>query len=110
MTLKEITRGLLYEGVSNDDINHAIDGHKYVVINYEGTDGTHNGKRMIQPVAFGCTTAGHPVIRAYENFGDTKTAVRDGNSYGWIEYLLGGRQTRHLMNLQNYLIPMMTRL
>ena len=75
MTLKEITRGLLYEGVSNDDINHAIDGHKYVVINYEGTDGTHNGKRMIQPVAFGCTTAGHPVIRAYENFGDTKTAV-----------------------------------
>ena len=75
MTLKEITRGLLYEGVSNEEIRNAIEGHKYVVINYEGTDGTHNGKRMIQPVAFGCTTAGHPVIRAYENFGDTKTAV-----------------------------------
>ena len=38
MTLKEITRGLLYEGVSNDDINHAIDGHKYVVINYSNFD------------------------------------------------------------------------
>lgn len=65
----------MYEGVSNEEIRNAIEGHKYVVINYEGTDGTHNGKRMIQPVAFGCTTAGHPVIRAYENFGDTKTAV-----------------------------------
>lgn len=75
MTLKEITRGILYEGVSNDKINNAINKHKYVVINYEGTDGTHNGSRMIQPVAFGCTSAGHPVIRAYENFGDTKTSV-----------------------------------
>ena len=55
----------MYEGVSNEEIRNAIEGHKYVVINYEGTDGTHNGKRMIQPVAFGCTTAGHPVIRAY---------------------------------------------
>lgn len=75
MTLKEITRNLLYEGVSNDDINNAINNHKYVVVNYEGTDGTHNGSRMIQPVAFGCTSAGHPVIRAFERFGDTKTAV-----------------------------------
>lgn len=75
MTLKEITRNLLYEGVSNDEINNAINNHKYVVVNYEGTDGTHNGSRMIQPVAFGCTSAGHPVIRAFERFGDTKTAV-----------------------------------
>lgn len=75
MTLKEITRSILYEGVSNDEINNAINKHKYVVINYEWTDGTHNGNRMIQPVAFGCTSAGNPVIRAYERFGDTKTSV-----------------------------------
>lgn len=75
MTLKEITFGMLDEGVSNDEINNAINNHKYVVINYQGTDGTHNGARMIQPVAFGCTTSGHPVIRAYEQFGDTKTSV-----------------------------------
>lgn len=75
MTLKEITRGILTEGVSNDEINNAINNHKYVVVNYEGTDGTHNGNRMIQPVAFGCTSAGHPVIRAFERFGDTKTSV-----------------------------------
>lgn len=75
MTLKEITRNLLSEGVSNDEINDAINNHKYVVITYEGDDGTHNGSRMIQPVAFGCTTAGHPVVRAFERFGDTKTAV-----------------------------------
>lgn len=75
MTLKEITKGILSEGVSNDEINNAINNHKYVVVNYEGTDGTHNGNRMIQPVAFGCTSAGHPVIRAFERFGDTKTSV-----------------------------------
>lgn len=75
MTLKELMRGFLNEGVSNDEINSAIDNHKYVVITYEGDDGTHNGKRMIQPVAFGCTTAGYPVVRAFENFGDTKTSV-----------------------------------
>lgn len=75
MTLKELTRGFLNEGVSDDEINNAINNHKYVVITYEGTDGTHNGTRMIQPVAFGCTTAGFPVVRAYEDFGDTKTSV-----------------------------------
>lgn len=75
MTLKEITKSILNEGVSNDDINDAINNHKYVTINYEGTDGTHNGVRMIKPVAFGCTSAGHPVIRAFERFGDTKTFV-----------------------------------
>ena len=110
MTLKEITMGLLYEGVSNDDINHAIDGHKYVVINYEGTDGTHNGKRMIQPVAFGCTTAGHLSYVHMRTLVILRRQYQDGNSYEWIEYLLGERLTRHLMNLQNYLIPMMTRL
>lgn len=75
MTLRELTKNILYEGVSNDEINSAINNHKYVVVNYEGTDGTHNDKRMIQPVAFGCTIAGNPVIRAYEPFGDTKTQV-----------------------------------
>lgn len=75
MTLKEITKELLFEGISNNEINDAINNHKYVVINYSGTDGTHTGERMIQPVAFGCTSAGHPVIRAFESFGDTKTSV-----------------------------------
>lgn len=75
MTLKEITWQILNEGVSNDEINDAINNHKYVVVTYEGTDGTHNGRRMIEPVAFGCTTAGHPVVRAFERFGDTKTFV-----------------------------------
>lgn len=75
MTLKEITRRILSEGVSNDEINDAINNHKYIVVTYEGTDGTHNQNRMIQPVAFGCTKAGNPVVRAYETFGDTKTFV-----------------------------------
>lgn len=75
MTLREITRNILCENVSNDDINDVINGHNYVVVNYDGDDGTHKGKRMIQPVAYGLTTAGNPVIRAYESFGDTKTSV-----------------------------------
>lgn len=75
MTLKEIMEEMLLESVSNREINNAINNHKYVVIKYEGTDGTHNGKRMIQPVAFGLTSTGNPVIRAFEDFGDTKTSV-----------------------------------
>lgn len=75
MTLKEIMKGMLFESVSNREINNAINNHKYVVIKYDGTDGTHNGKRMIQPVAFGLTSTGNPVIRAFEDFGDTKTSV-----------------------------------
>lgn len=75
MTLKDIMKGMLFESVSNREINNAINNHKYVVIKYEGTDGTHNGKRMIQPVAFGLTSTGNPVIRAFEDFGDTKTSV-----------------------------------
>lgn len=75
MTLKEITYGILWEGVSNNEINNAIDNHKYVVVNYQGTDGTHTGNRMIKPVAFGLTSAGNLVIRAFEPFGDTKTSV-----------------------------------
>ena len=75
MTLKEIMKGMLFERVSNREINNAINNHKYVVIKYDGTDGTHNGKRMIQPVAFGLTSTGNPVVRAFEDFGDTKTSV-----------------------------------
>ena len=75
MTLKDIMKGMLFERVSNREINNAINNHKYVVIKYEGTDGTHNGKRMIQPVAFGLTSTGNPVVRAFEDFGDTKTSV-----------------------------------
>ena len=75
MTLKDIMKGMLFESVSNREINNAINNHKYVVIKYEGTDGTHNGKRMIQPVAFGLTSTGNPVVRAFEDFGDTKTSV-----------------------------------
>lgn len=76
MTLKEITKDLLlYENVSTSEINNAIDSHNWVVINYDGTDNTHTDKRMIQPVAYGMSTAGNAVIRAFENFGDTKTVV-----------------------------------
>ena len=34
-----------------------------------------SGERIIQPVAYGTTKAGNPVIRAFEPYGDTKTKV-----------------------------------
>lgn len=97
MTLKDILREVLNEGVSNDEINDAINGHKYVVVNYEGTDGTHTGNRMIQPVAFGCTASGNPVIRAYENFGDTKTIVPRWK-YLRVDRIISWRETDKTFN------------
>ena len=75
MTLKELTRGILCESVSTNEINDAINLHNWVVINYDGTDNMHTDKRMIQPVAYGVSTAGNEVVRAFESFGDTKTIV-----------------------------------
>ena len=58
---------LLTEGVPVGKVNDAIDRTYEVEINYR-TDGKDEatGKRVIQPVAYGLTKAGNPVIRAFQ--------------------------------------------
>ena len=71
----EIVREVLKEGVDVKSINDSIDNTYSVVINYKGEEGTHTGKRVIQPVAYGTTQKGFPAIRAFQPNGDTSSRV-----------------------------------
>lgn len=77
MTLRGLLQeAILEESASVDDVISAIDGHNRVIINYH-TDGKDkaDGPRVIEVYAYGITTAGNPVIRAFQPFGDTTTSV-----------------------------------
>lgn len=61
----EIVREVLKEGVDVKSVNDSIDNTYSVVINYKGEEGTHTGRRVIQPVAYGTTQKGFPAIRDF---------------------------------------------
>lgn len=67
---------LLSESASVENVTRAMDNHAKVIINYhsEGKD-EHTGSRVIEPVAYGLTKAGNPVIRAYQPYGDTTSST-----------------------------------
>lgn len=73
MLLKDITRGILWESVSANDINDAIDNHRRVLINYDGDDKVNRGPRMIEVYAYGLTSGGNPVIRAWQQIGKSQS-------------------------------------
>lgn len=69
---------ILFEDVDVSSIELAIKKRKPVKVNYiadENEKETGSGWRIIQPVAYGLSKSGNPVIRAYQPFGDTKTKV-----------------------------------
>ena len=73
-----IQKQILFEDVDVSSIELAIKKRKPVKVNYIADDNekeTGSGWRIIQPVAYGLSKAGNPVIRAYQPFGDTKTKV-----------------------------------
>lgn len=89
MTLfEEIVAEILTEDVNTGKINDAITRSYEVKINYESEDDSASGERIIQPVAYGLTKAGKPVIRAYQPFGDTQTSVP-----AWKFFLVSGIKT-----------------
>lgn len=75
--LKEILAEsfLLREDASVDAINNAVNNMHPVRIVYNGPSGTGNGERIIYPVAYGVSTAGNPVVRAFQPQGSTSTEV-----------------------------------
>lgn len=74
--LERIIREILTESVSQDKVIDAIKKRYEVKISYSADDAPEGkGERMIQPVAYGTTTAGNPVIRAFQPNGDTKTKI-----------------------------------
>ena len=89
MTLfEQIIAELLTEDVQPGKINDAIDRTYEVLINYESDDDSASGERIIQPVAYGLTKTGKPVIRAYQPYGDTQTKVP-----AWKFFLVSGIQS-----------------
>ena len=75
--LKEILEEafLLREDASVDAINNAVNNMHPVHITYNGPSGAGTGERVIYPVAYGISTAGNPVVRAFQPQGDTSTSV-----------------------------------
>lgn len=66
---------LLREDASIDAINAAINNMRPVRIVYNGPSGAGNGQRVIYPVAYGLSTAGNPVVRAFQPQGSTASEV-----------------------------------
>ena len=85
---EEIVAGLLTEDIEVGKINDAIDRTYEVTINYHSEDDNASGKRVIQPVAYGMTKAGKPVIRAYQPYGDTMSTTP-----AWKFFLVSGIQS-----------------
>ncbi len=89
MTLfEEIVAEVITEDVEIGKVNDAIARTYEVKINYQSDNDNASGERIIQPVAYGLTKSGNPVIRAYQPFGDTQSSVP-----AWKFFLLSGIQS-----------------
>lgn len=76
MVFKRKKRHILRESVTPQNIIDAIKKRYEVKIAYSADEEPKGkGERIIQPVAYGLSTAGNPVIRAFQPYGDTKTKV-----------------------------------
>lgn len=77
--MKKLSRNienLIFEDVDNTSVELAIKKRLPIKANYVADDDPRgSGWRIIQPVAYGLSKAGNPVVRAYQPFGDTKTKV-----------------------------------
>lgn len=84
---------ILNESVSEEEVNDALDNHKRVIIKYNGPvyqkgktedEVRHkNDPRVIEVYAYGQTSLGNKVIRAFEPYGGTQSKVPE-----WKYFLL----------------------
>ena len=71
-----IIESILKEDARQMDVIDAIKKRYEVGINYKADgDVKGSGYRIIQPVAYGKTSSGNMVIRAFQPYGDTKTKI-----------------------------------
>jgi hypothetical protein len=72
--LAEVARQLLNEVTpSKHAIHKAVKGPYLVKVKYLNKNGSLGGDRFLLPVAYGLTTRGNPVVRAYQFDGHTET-------------------------------------
>lgn len=69
MKLYNLFKGLILEVASIDYIVKAIKNKDIVIINYDGDEPGGKGLREIEPVCFGYSKAGNPVLRAWDKEG-----------------------------------------
>lgn len=74
MKLYETFENLLTEVASRDQIMNAIKDRRVCVINYKGDEPGGTGLRVIEPVAYGLSKKGNPVVRAWDREGASHKA------------------------------------
>jgi predicted DNA-binding transcriptional regulator YafY len=66
MKLYNIYKNLIVEVASIDDIVNSIKQKKRVIVYYDGDEPGGKGLRIIEPVCYGYSKAGNPVLRAWD--------------------------------------------
>lgn len=66
MKLYNITKSLILEMASIDNVIDAIKKKNKIIIYYDGDEPGGRGLREIEPVCFGYSKAGNPVLRAWD--------------------------------------------
>jgi predicted DNA-binding transcriptional regulator YafY len=66
MKLYNITKSLILEMASIDSVIDAIKKKNRIIIYYDGDEPGGRGLREIEPVCFGYSKAGNPVLRAWD--------------------------------------------
>lgn len=76
LTLYDIIKGLIKEGIDTDSVKDSIDNKYFVRIKYDdgGDDskGNPKGSRVIRPMAIGTTKRGNRVLRAFQENGNSR--------------------------------------
>lgn len=101
MTLfEQIVSEVITEDVGIGKVNDAIERTYEVKINYQSEHDNASGERIIQPVAYGLSKKGNPVIRAYQPYGDTKTKTP-----AWKFFLLSGIKSWKPLFKRSFRVP-----
>jgi hypothetical protein len=76
MKLYNTVKSLILEIASIDSIVNAIKNKDKIIIYYDGDEPGGRGLRNIEPVCFGYSKAGNPVLRAWDEEGASHTAYK----------------------------------
>ena len=76
MKLYNTVKSLILEVASIDSVVNAIKNKDKIIIYYDGDEPGGRGLRNIEPVCFGYSKAGNPVLRAWDEEGASHTAYK----------------------------------
>lgn len=100
--LYNILKGLINESVDSNSVLDAIRNKYFVRIKYNDGqgDGVGNGSRVIAPMAIGTTKKGYPVMRAFQEGGDSRSG-----SPNWKFFRLDRVMSWRPMKRKHYYAP-----